>query len=194
MGTPICVHRLKIYLFIYDVPFRSYWRKGQRSKVLALQGSNRVKMPYALILSIGCSILLRNHSNEAFHIWFFIVFTWWTFWDHCQQNRIIFTRLTPVEPKIKHLIFSSVTTKRYVVMVVDRSNYTFFSESLTRGMCWYGSRQHWSNFWIWPLYKLSCDPQTSCTGCDPAAIWNTDPWTHANVMKLHRLRNRGAGG
>ena len=21
-----------------------------------------------------------------------------------------------------------------------------------------------------PLYKLSCDPQASCTGCDPAAI------------------------
>ena len=93
-----------------------------------------------------------------------------------------------------HLTFSSVTTKRYVVMVVDRSNYTFFWIVITRGICWYGSRQHRSNFWIKSLYKLSCDPQISCTGCDPAAILNTDPWTHTNIMKLHRLRNRGLGG
>ena len=53
---------------------------------------------------------------------FLIVFTWWTFWDHCQQNRIIFTYLTPVELKYWPLTFSSITTKRYVV---DRSNYTF---------------------------------------------------------------------
>ena len=79
-------------------------------------------------------------------------------------------------------------------MVVDRSNYPFFWIVITRGICWYGSRQHRSNFWIKSLYKLSCDPQISCTGCDPAAIWNTDPWTHTNIMKLHRLRNRGLGG
>ena len=58
---------------------------------------------------------------------------------------------------------------------------------MTRGICWYGSRQHWSNFLIWPLYKLSCDPHVSCTGCDPAAIWNGDPWTHTNIMKLSNL-------
>ena len=79
-------------------------------------------------------------------------------------------------------------------MVVDRSNYTFFWIVITWGICWYGSRQHRSNFWIKSLYKLSCDPQISCTGCDPAAIWNTDPWTHTSIMKLHRLRNRGFGG
>ena len=24
--------------------------------------------------------------------------------------------------------------------------------------------------------------------------FDTDPWTHTNIMKLHRLRNRGLGG
>ena len=37
------------------------------------------------------------------------------------------------------------------------------------------------------LYKLSCDLQASCTGCDPAAISNGDPWTHNNIMKLSNL-------
>ena len=46
---------------------------------------------------------------------------------------------------------------------------------------------NWSNFWIWPLYKLSCDHQASCTGCDPAVIWNSDPWTPTNIMKLSNL-------
>ena len=30
---------------------------------------------------------------------------------------------------------------------------------ITRGICWYVFWQHWNNFWIWPLYKLSCDPR-----------------------------------
>ena len=30
-------------------------------------------------------------------------------------------------------------------------------------------------------------PQASCTGCDPAAIWNIDPWPHINMMKLSNL-------
>ena len=89
-----------------------------------------------------------------------------------------------IESKIWHLTFSSITTKRYVV---DSSNYIFFWIVITRGICWYGSRQHWSNFWIWPLHQVSCDPQVSCTGCDPAAIWNSDSWTHTNKMKLSNL-------
>ena len=63
----------------------------------------------------------------------------------------------------------------------------FFWIVITRGTCWFGFWQHWSNFWIWPLYKLSYDPQASCTGCDLAAIWNGDPWTHTNIMKLSNL-------
>ena len=97
---------------------------------------------------------------------------------------IIFTCLTPVKPKNWPLTFSSITTKRYVA---DRSNNTFFWIVITRGICWNGFWQHWSNFWIWPLYKLSSDPQASCTGCDRAAIWNGDPWTHTNIMKLSNL-------
>ena len=30
-------------------------------------------------------------------------------------------------------------------------------------------------------------PPASCTGCDPAAIWNGDPWTHTNIMELSNL-------
>ena len=75
--------------------------------------------------------------------------------------------------------------------VPPRNSYVYsFWIVITRGICWYGFWQHWSNFWIWPLkllYKLSCDPQASCTGCDPAAIWNGDPLTHTNIMKLSNL-------
>ena len=71
--------------------------------------------------------------------------------------------------------FSSITTKLYVWSVI------------TRGICWYNFWQHWSNVWIWPLNKLPCDPQASCTGCDPAAIWNLDPWHHTNIVKLSNL-------
>ena len=33
----------------------------------------------------------------------------------------------------------------------------------------------------------SCDPHASCTGCDPAAIENSDPWPPTNIMKLTNL-------
>ena len=122
---------------------------------------------------------LPKHATHRKLFWVWIVFTRGAFWDHCQQNWIIFTCLTPVEPKNWPQTFSSITTKRYVV---DRSNYTFSEE--TRVICWYGFWQHWTSFWILPLYKLSCDPLASCTGCDPAAIWNGDPGTHTNIMKL----------
>ena len=139
-------------------------------------------------MSIGWPFLLCNHSNKASHIWQTILIF------HCIYLMNIlrplpakldhFYLFDPLEPKIWPLTFSSITTKRYVV---DRSNYTFFWILITKGICWYGPRQHWSNFWIWPLYKLSCDPQASCTGCDPAAIWNSDPWTPTNIMKLSNL-------
>ena len=138
-------------------------------------------------MSIGWPFLLRNHSNKHLTygklFWFFILFTWWTFWDHCQQNWNIFTCLTPVEPKIWPLTFFNnyETVRRRQVKLY------FFWFVITRGICWCASRQHWSNFWIWSLYKLSCDPQASCTGCDPAAIWNGDPGTHTNIMKLSNL-------
>ena len=70
--------------------------------------------------------IVTKHLTYGKLFWFLINFTWWTFWDHCQQNWSIFTCLTPVEPKSWPLTFSSITTKRYVV---DRSNYTF-SESV----------------------------------------------------------------
>ena len=63
----------------------------------------------------------------------------------------------------------------------------FFWIVITRGIYWYGFLQHWNKFWIWPLDKLSCDPQASCTGCDPVAVWNGDPWTPTNLMKLSNL-------
>ena len=51
-----------------------------------------------------------------------------------------------------------------------------------------------ATFELNPCTNYHVTPQISCTGCDPAAICNTDPWTHTNIMKLHRLRNRGLGG
>ena len=128
--------------------------------------------------------MLPKHSTHSKLFWIWIVFTRRAFWNHCPQNWTIFTCLNPEEPKNWPLTFSSITTKRYIV---DRSNYTFSWIVITRGICWYGFWQHWSNFWIWPLYKLSCYPQASCTGCDPAAIWNGDPWIHSNIMKLSNL-------
>ena len=124
--------------------------------------------------------MLPKHATHSKLFWIWIVFTRRAFWDHCQRNWGIFICLTPVEPKIWPMTFS-ITMKR---CVVDRSKYTFCWIVIIRGICWYGFWQHWSNFWIWPLYKLSCDLQAFCTGCDPAAIWNSDPWTPTNIMKL----------
>ena len=142
---------------IYDVPFRSYWRKGQ---IFGSTGVKQVKMiqfcwqwsqnvphvntmknqnslPYVryfvtmvtqkkMVSQWTLTFSLHNHVTETYAthsklFWIWIVFTRRVFWDHCQQNWSIFTCLTPVEPKIWPLTFSSITTKRYVV---DRSNYT----------------------------------------------------------------------
>ena len=131
-----------------------------------------------------CITMLPKHTTHSKLFWIWIVSTRQAFWDYCQQNWIILSCLTPVESKNWPLTFSSITMKRYVV---DRSNsfkLYFFWIVISRGICWYGFWQHWSNFSIWPLYKLSCDLQASCTGCDLAAIWNGNPWTHTNIMKL----------
>ena len=66
-----------------------------------------------------------------------------------------------------------------------------FWTDITRGICWYGFwvRVRISNFWIWPLYKLSCDPQTSCrpTGCDLADMkyWFLVPYQHNSLAKCY---------
>ena len=70
-------------------------------------------------------------------------------------------------------------------------------------LCWYGSKDH--HFILLPghiLYRKPGGhkiflnltpaqtilwPQASCIGCDPAAIWNGDPWTHTNIMILSNL-------
>ena len=61
-----------------------------------------------------------NHVTETYYItysklfWIWIVglFTRRAFLDHCHQNWSIFTCLISVEPKMWHLTFSSITTKR----------------------------------------------------------------------------------
>ena len=130
----------------------------------------------------------HNHVTETCYtysklFWIWILFTRRAFWDHCQQNRTIFTCLTPVEPKIWPLTFSSITTKRCVeigqtILFLNRYNkrnlLVWFSTILNQLL----------NL---TLDKLSCDPQASCTGCNPPAIWNGDPWTHTNIMKLSNL-------
>ena len=93
-----------------------------------------------------CITMLPKHATHGKLFWIWIVFTRRAFWDHCQQNRIIFTCLTPVEPKYWPLTFSSfssITTKRYVL---DKSNYTFFWIVIAREICWYDFWQHCSNF------------------------------------------------
>ena len=110
--------------------------------------------------------------------WFLIV--WWTFWDHCQL-------FYPFDLcRAKNLTFD-LFFNNYETVLRRYHKLYFFWIVIIRGICWYGSRQHWSNFWIWPMYKLSCDPQASCTWCDPAAIWHSDPWIHTNIMKLSYL-------
>ena len=125
--------------------------------------------------------MLTKHATYGKLFWVCIVFTRRAFWDHRQQNLSIFTCLTPVEPTKRPLTFSSITAKRYVI---DRSNYTFFWIVIRRGIYWYSFWQHWSNFWIWPLYKLSCDPSLPVQDMNRAAIWNIDPWSHNNIIRL----------
>ena len=99
-----------------------------------------------------CVTIVTKNFTYGKLFWFLIVFTWWTFLDHCQQNWSIFTCLTPVESKTWTLTISSITFKQYSI---DGSNWIL----TTRGICWYGFWQHLSNFLIWCLYKLSCDPR-----------------------------------
>ena len=106
-----------------------------------------------------------THS-KLFLMW--TVFTSRAFWDHCQQNWTISTYLTPIEPENWPLTFSSITTKRYVV---DRSNLVFLNRYNKRNLLvWFLTTL--KKLWIWPLYKISCDPQASCTGCDIMKLSN----------------------
>ena len=133
---------------------------------------------------ISCVTIVTKHMYTYGKLfWFLIVFTWWTFWDHCQQNWSISICFTPVEPKTWPLTFSSISTKRYFV---ERSNYTFFWIVITRGICWYGFWKPWSNFWIWPLYKLSCDPTGFLYRVWPGSNmkwWSLDPYQHNKIIK-----------
>ena len=102
--------------------------------------------------------------------------------------------LRPLPAKLDHLYLFDPCRAKNLSFDLSFNNFEtvrrrwiklcFFWIVITRGICLYGSRQHWRNFWIWPLYKLSCDPHASCTGCDPAAIWNGDSWIRTNIMKL----------
>ena len=99
---------------------------------------------------------------------------------HRQQNSSILTLLTPIEPKTWPLTFSLITTTRYVV---DRSNY-IFSESLKEeesvGMVFENIE---ATFNLTPVNTLCNVTQASCTGYNPAEIWNIGPWSHTNIIK-----------
>ena len=113
---------------------------------------------------------------------FFIVFTRWTFWDHCQQNWIIFTCLTPVKPKNWPLTFSSITTKRHVV---GRPNYTFLNRYNKRNLLvWFltTSKQLLNltpvETILWPpgfLYRMW--PGSNMKW------WSLDPYQHNEIIK-----------
>ena len=122
--------------------------------------------------------MVYTHS-KLFWIW--NVFTRRAFWDHCQQNWGIFTCLIPVDPKvlISDLFFNNYETvrRRYVKLY-------FFWIVITSRICWYGFWQYWRNFWIWPLYKLSCDPRLPVQDVTRQQYDIGDPWTHANIIKI----------
>ena len=128
----------------------------------------------------------HNHVTKTCYTWqtIWIVFTRRAFWDHCQQIWTTFTCLTPVEPKNWPLTFSSITTKRYVV---DRSNYTFLNRYNKRNQLVWFSTTSKQLLNLTPVQVILWPPGFACTGCDPVAIWNGDPWTHTNTMKLSNL-------
>ena len=128
----------------------------------------------------------RLLSQETAATWYFLGFIGTPPWP------------LSVKPHTTGLNFSSILTKQcisfnpthwYLNIPLDQTHPFlkgfYFWIVITSRICWYGFWQHWRNFWIWPLYKLSCDPQASRTGCDPAAIWHRDPWTyrHYKIIK-----------
>ena len=52
------------------------------------------------------------------------------------------------------------------------------------GAYWYGFWQHWSNFWIWPMYKLYCDPRLPVQDVT-WQLWNIGPWSHRVQKRWH---------
>ena len=57
---------------------------------------------------------------------------------------------------VKNHTFSSVTTKRYVVRVVDRSNYTFSSVTTKRYVVMVVDRSNYTFFWIVITRRICC--------------------------------------
>ena len=100
--------------------------------------------------------------------------------------------MRPLQAKLQHFYLFDPCRAKLLTSDFFFNNYKtvrrrlvklyFFWIVIIRGICWYGFWQHWSNFLIWPLYKLSCYLQAFFTGCDPVAIWNGDPWTPTNIM------------
>ena len=127
-----------------------------------------------------CVTIVTMHLTYGKLFWFFIVFTRWTFWDHCQENWIIFTCLTPVEPKIWPLTFPSITTNRYVV---DRSNYIFLNRFKRNLLIWFSTTlKQLLNLTpvqtiLWPpgfLYRMW--PGSNMKW------WSLDPYQHNEII------------
>ena len=137
-------------------------------------------------MSIGWPSLLRNQSNEASHIWQTILIF------NCIYLMNI---LRPLPSRLEHLYLFGPSRAKHLTIDLFFLNYEtvlyFFLNC-------YNKR----NLLVWLLTTLkqllnltpvqtSCDSQASSIRCDPAAIWNSDPWTHAyqhnNIMKLSNL-------
>ena len=128
------------------------------------------------------TVLLRYHSNKASHIlqtiWFFIVLTWWTFWDHCQQNWIIFYLFDPCRAKnlTFDLFFNNYETVRHrqvklyffwiVIMSLVNIEATFEFDPCT-------------NYLVTPspgfLYRMWPDSNLKS--------WSLDPYQYNEIIK-----------
>ena len=119
-------------------------------------------------LTMDTNFITAWHVNETCYIWQTILNL------NCIYKKNI---LRPLPAKFEHfylfdpcraknltvdLFFNKYETvgRRYV-KTLTFTIYIVFQRSrdYNKRNCWYGIWQHWSNFWIWPLHKLSCDPR-----------------------------------
>ena len=123
----------------------------------------------------GWPSLLHNHSNEASHI-----ILWQTILI-CNRYYLM-NNLIPLPAKLEHCYLFTCLTP-----AVDRSNHFFFLSCHHKRNLLVWILNMLKQLWNWPLYKIFCDPLAFWTWNDTAAILNTDPWSHTNIIKLLNL-------
>ena len=61
----------------------------------------------------------------------------------------------------------------------------FFWIVITKGICWYGIWQHWSNFWIWPCTNYLVTPRLPVQDVTRQQYewWSLHPYQHNEIIK-----------